>query len=273
MAAVEDDEEGAVRRQAGDEGAVKDARRYLAIAFEVDGDDGVVEVASAVVVISRDLATVAGVVEEVGRARFGDEPLHGGEDVVPVWEERTAGIRAVVVTHDDLRAGICRVSLRPNCMYRVSREDVGIGHKRLTKLPHIVDVLMTPLQLMLTSHVIDSDQQRLLPLRWWRHWIPPTTARGSAAVALLLISPLASVPCLPIPTALLIVVKTTGLLTAIWVAAASPKDVPRPVLLFTESSAAVLVVVVAVASPAIVVVVPTIAVVSIAVVIVVVAAV
>jgi hypothetical protein len=49
----------------------------------------------------------------------------------------------------------------------VSTADMSLKQYLLTELPHIVHILVTALQLMLTADVIDPDQERLPSRSWW----------------------------------------------------------------------------------------------------------
>ena len=111
VAAVEDHEEGTPWRQARDERFMEDAGGDLAFLFVVDGYDCAVEARDAVAVCVGDLPAVAGVVQEVAGAGFGDEPLHCCQDVDAGWEELVARVGVLVVAHNDLGFWIRWVAL------------------------------------------------------------------------------------------------------------------------------------------------------------------
>lgn len=143
VAAVEDDEEGAVCGKSGDKCAVKLVAVELAVGLEIAGNNGGVEAGLAVAVWVFDLAAVAGVVEEVAGVGFGDEPVHGGEHVFAVGEEGAAGVSLLVVAHDDLGFWVAAIAF-------VAEE-----------LLHIFDILVTAAEGVLCADIIDAYQQRL----------------------------------------------------------------------------------------------------------------
>lgn len=145
MAAVEDDEQGAAGRQVGDQHLVQHRRADLALTLVVDRHDAVVHArGGSVAVHVWDLASVARVVQEAGRVGFGDEPLHGSEDVVGIWVHGPGWVGVVVVAQDDLGGGAGGVVARGE------------------ELADVVDVGVASAQGVGGAGVVDADEEGLL---------------------------------------------------------------------------------------------------------------
>ena len=113
---------------------------YLPRAFKVDGHDGVVETRVAVPVGVFNLPAVAGIVEEVAGVGFGDEPVHGGEDVFAGGEEGAARVGGAVVAHYYLGAWVAGVAFE------------------VEELHHVCYVLLAASECVLGAHVVDTNQ-------------------------------------------------------------------------------------------------------------------
>ena len=75
---------------------------------------------------------MATVVQEVNRSRLRNEPFHSRHHVVTIWPHGSARIGVLVIAENDLRSligGIARL---------------------IEELAHVLDILMTSLQSMLT---------------------------------------------------------------------------------------------------------------------------
>lgn len=109
-----------------------------AVPLEIHGDNRVIEPSLP---ITRHLASVTRVMEKTHTSGLGDQPVHGGHDVVCRRIEGGVGWVVGAVGQLDHAAGLSRVAPR----------DEELGH-----VGHIVDAA---LQLMLGANVVDPNQQ------------------------------------------------------------------------------------------------------------------